>query len=350
MACDAGLKSVLTRHFCELMALATNSAEGCQEDPELVDRFFSSLNEPVGKTAKYAKAVNRILKGEHPTLFFALEYHDAESLGASDSFRECIPSLPASSGDPRRARTWQTLRVMARLCYTIKSVEPPRVPDRDEIEANIRQFRAARRAKAAGGGAAGGGASSQGSMQKAFYEKLIEVSQILPGAVGAACRERLHAIPVQEHADLCVRWSEDPYVSRNAPFGGSTFTRDERAAYTELDGAKWAQAEAAFRALNDLSSVHRHIPSEMLGTIENYASALAGKITSGETDLANIDLQSIGEDVLRQCSEDDMSQLANSMHQLLPALGSLQQTMQQQAGAHGQHIPDLASLASQLKS
>ena len=83
----------------------------------------------------------------------------------------------------------------------------------------------------------------------------------------------------------------------------------------------------------------------MLGTIESYATDLAGKITSGDTDLSQLDLQSIGEDVLRQCSEEDMSQLANNISSLLPALGSLQQTVQAQAGSAGHPMPDLGALA-----
>jgi hypothetical protein len=109
-------------------------------------------------------------------------------------------------------------------------------------------------------------------------------------------------------------------------------TPSEREEFISLDAAGWERADAAFKQLNDLSRVQKHIPAAMLGKIESYASQLAGKITAGEQDLQGLDLQAIGEDVLRQCSEDDMNALASNIGDLLPALGSLQQTVQQQTG------------------
>lgn len=335
------LHEILTRHFCELMAFEREEEE-YEEDEALVRKFFSTLNEPVNpKTAKYAKAVGRILQGEQATLFFAVEYRDAESLKSSDAFAECFPDFLRGADEERRARAWTTLRAMARLCYTIQSVEPPSVPTRAEIEANIAQFRALKhRAK---GTAAGGGGS--GSMQRAFFEKLLEATSVLPTAVGSACRERLHAVPTQEHAALCLKWAEHPFAGREAAFGGGVFTAEELDAFAGLEPSKWHAAEGQLRQLNDLSRVQQNIPSSMLGTIESYATNLAGKITSGDADLANLDLQSIGEDVLKQCSEEDMAQLANNIGSLLPALGSLQQTVQAQAGEVGQAMPNLGALA-----
>lgn len=168
-----------------------------------------------------------------------------------------FPGFLDGADDARRARSWQTLRAMARLCYSIRSVEPPAVPSRAEIEENIRRFRATKqRSKGASANPSGGSVS----MQPAFFEKLLETAS-------------------------------------------------------------------------------------MLGTIESYATNLAGKITAGDAGLSSLDLQSIGEDVLRQCSEEDMSQPANNIGSLLPALGSLQQTVQAQASAAGQPVPNLEALA-----
>lgn len=339
MVLDEGLHEILTRHFCELMAYERDEEE-YEEDDALVKKFFTLLNEPVNpKKAKYAKAVGRILGGEQATLFFAVEYRDAESLKSSDAFAECLPDFLSDENEARRARSWQTLRAMARLCYIVQCVEPPGVPTRADIEANITQFRAIKQ-RAKSGGSVGG----SGSMQRAFFEKLLETTTALPGPIAGACRERLHAVPTQEHAAMCTKWAEHQFTSRSEPFGGDIFTREEHEAFAEFDAAKWQAVEAQLRQLNDLSKVQQNIPSSMLGTIENYATNLAGKITAGDADLSSLDLQSIGEDVLRQCSEEDMSQLANNIGSLLPALGSLQQTVQSQAGANGQAMPNLGAL------
>ena len=339
MVLEEGLHEILTRQFCELLAYERDEEE-YEEDAELVRKFFTLLNEPVHpKKAKYAKAVSRILGGEQATLFFAVEYRDTESLKSSDTFAECLPDFLSTDDESRRARSWQTLRAMVRLCYVVECVEPPVVPTRADIEANISQFRAMKQ-RAKNGPAIGG----SGSMQRAFFEKLLETASVLPGPLATACRQRLHAIPTQDHAAMCIKWAEHQYTSRSELFGDDIFTADEHEAFAELDAAKWQAAEAQFRQLNDLSKVQQNIPSSMLGTIENYATNLASKITAGDADLSSLDLQSIGEDVLRQCSEEDMSQLANNIGSLLPALGSLQQTVQSQAGAHGQGIPNLGAL------
>ena len=333
------LHEILTRQFCELVAFEKDE-EDYDEDPDSVKRFFDLLNEPVDpKKAKYAKAVTRILNGEAATIYFAVEFRDAPSLMASKAFCEFFPSFLKEASEKRCTRAWQTLRAMARLCFLIQCTEPPRVPSRAEIETNINQFRATKRAKVSGGSAKG-----SGSMQRAFFEKLLQTASCLPPKEAAACQARLHAIPLQEHTKLSAQWAEDPFVSQTAPFGGSVFTEVECASFVQVDASKWAITETYLRQLNDLSRVQQNIPASMLGTIESYATDLASKITSGESDLSTIDLQSIGEDVLRQCSEDDMSQLANNIGNLLPALGSLQQTVQEQAGANGQPLPDLAAL------
>ena len=140
-------------------------------------------------------------------------------------------------------------------------------------------------------------------------------------------------------------WAANPFVKRTVPFGGGVFATDELRGFESLDAARWAVAEGFFRQLNDLSKVQQNIPAGMLGTIENYANSLAGKITSGDADFSSLDLQSIGEDVLKQCSEEDMSQLGNNIGSLLPALGSLQQTVQSQAAEAGQSMPQLNPLA-----
>lgn len=345
MSCDETLTEILTRHFCELMAYERDEEE-YEEDATLVERFFTILNEPVDhRRAKYAKAVSRILKGEQTTLFFAVEYRDVESLKASDSFTKCLPNFMSGSSDAqRRARSWQTLRVMARLCYAIRTIEPPTVPTRAEIEDNISSFRALRqRSKKHTGANVGGGS---GSMQRAFFEKLLEATSALPSTIGHACRERLHAIPANEHHTVCQKWAENQYTDRSTPFGGDIFTPEEHGVFADVDPSKWHVVEGHFRQLNDLSNVQQNIPSSMLGTIESYATDLAGKITSGDADLASLDLQRIGEDVLRQCSEEDMSQLANNISSLLPALGSLQQTVQSQTNAVGKTVPDLGALAA----
>ena len=65
------------------------------------------------------------------------------------------------------------------------------------------------------------------------------------------------------------------------------------------------------------------IPSHMMGRIENMATKLADDILSGKADMSSMDLKSIGEEVLGQCTQSDMSHFANNIDKILPAITNL---------------------------
>lgn len=338
------LSAVLSRHFLELFDREEGVRDVDDSASDVVDAWRSALAEPADpKVAKYAKAVARIL-GEPCTLYFAIEYRDAATLKNSEAFAALMP-LPSRyrADGERRADAWHALKVMNALACVIGKVEAPRVPTPAEIEANITQFRALKRAappvKGGGGAAAASGAG--GSMQRAFQEKLLQLAELLPAEPKAAMVARLQAVPAAKLGELSAAWSAAPYNKRSQPFGGSALAADERAALTALSPSEWERAEQALRQLNDLSRVQTSIPAGMLGKIEGYANDLAHKITSGDSDIGGLDLQSIGEDVLRNCSSEDIDDLAANIGSLLPALGSLQKTVETQAGEAAGSMPAL---------
>ena len=320
------LNALLAKQFCELAhSLGDSDApvdfSNAQED---IERWHNAICEPVDpKVAKYAKAVTRII-GETATMFFAVQYKDAVALRRNDAITSIAPIPASDSAD--RARVWRTLHVMTMLGYAYHTMEPPRVPSPKDIESNIQQFRASKRAH----GGKSSGKSGVGPMQRAFYDKLLETADLLPPQPRKALVERLHSIPVESHAQLSLSWSADPFQRRGEPFGKDVLTNADVQAFESV--SEWSRVEAALRQLNDLSRVQKNIPTNMLSHIESYATDLAGKITSGDADLSNLNLQTIGEDVLKHCSEEDINGLANNIGSLLPALGSLQATVTQQAG------------------
>ena len=56
--------------------------------------------------------------------------------------------------------------------------------------------------------------------------------------------------------------------------------------------------------------------------IKNMASKLADDIVAGRTDMASVNLSDVGQQVLVGCNEEDMTQFAQNINQLLPALQS----------------------------
>ncbi len=57
-----------------------------------------------------------------------------------------------------------------------------------------------------------------------------------------------------------------------------------------------------------------------MGRIEDVANKLADDIVAGRTDMASVNLSDIGQQVLAECNEDDVSKFANNIEELLPAL------------------------------
>ena len=69
----------------------------------------------------------------------------------------------------------------------------------------------------------------------------------------------------------------------------------------------------------------------MMATIEKQAAALANGIGS-DGDLSQLDLSTIGESVLSQCSPEDLTQLAGNMGDILPKISGLAASLEREAG------------------
>ena len=59
----------------------------------------------------------------------------------------------------------------------------------------------------------------------------------------------------------------------------------------------------------------------MMHKIEDMASRLANDLVSGKTPLGEVDLNDIGNQVLSQCSSDDMRYFAGNIDSILPTIG-----------------------------
>lgn len=81
-----------------------------------------------------------------------------------------------------------------------------------------------------------------------------------------------------------------------------------------------AQASELFSSMLSFAMVEEAIPAQMMSKIEDTTTGLLQKLKKGETTLQEIDLQSLGESVLKECTEEDTEVLGNNLAQLLPVL------------------------------
>lgn len=328
------LTSLSAGHFSQVLAvLAPATAEQWVESHGGAEKAARVWHEAMlgtldTKRARYAKSVARIV-GAPADFYHAIAYCDFDSIGTLTVAKDLSLSLPEDA-DEKRA-FWKALGVIARSAQEANDYVPTRVPTPDEIDRNIREYR-----KQKGkGGAAGGGARSNGpalSMNRAFHEALCKVAELsaMPDA-----EVRLRALPVEAVRELNEKWAEAAQGDAEAAIRGRDatslssfpwpgFEEDERPKLckTLSDGKLWDTLES----IVSFSKVQQTIPGDMMSKIESQAQRLSEQLMSGGS-LEDIDLTAIGESVLAECSESDMSAVADRIGSLLPTLTSLQKNL-----------------------
>lgn len=348
------MEALSSRHFDETIALLLAGAHGSKKKsksgnksgdggdsspPSAAAWHASMLTALDPKATKYAKAVGRIL-GKPANRYHAIEYRDFDALGDCDLINALglTRASMASMDADVRAETWAILQKSSAHARSACGYEL-QTPGIEEIQRNIAASRAQRRATKQGGPSA--------SMTQAFQTALEKLAAALDSST---LRERVRAWSSSETQDACSAWAAFVTPDTERAVQGRTL---------DVEATKWpilTEAEAgalraslragseaawgALESLNSFSKVNQHIPANMMSKIEATAQQLASAISSGEQSLETLDLASIGEQVLGQCSEEDMSQVANNLQSLLPTLGSLQKAV----AAPKQHSPPRTEL------
>jgi hypothetical protein len=315
--------------------------DGGKSVSQMAKTWSEAISEPLDDTdVKYTKALKRIL-GEDPTVYHAIAYKDAKTVDSNDTIRSLLDTKLQACAQENHYAAWKAMSTLSILSYMIHDVELPRVPSHGEIECNIKQHRSARKRVSDGNKGL-----QCGSMSAAFLQNLSDIAKLLPSPSQEAMIARINGLSVAEKSTVCSRWVMSPYCGVGDVFGDGVLIDTERHAICSEDVI--TKAEPILRKLNDVAKVQKGIPENMLGKIEEYATRIAGKITSGDTSLEGLDMQKIGEEVLQTCSEEDMAKLADNIQNIIPALGSLQQSMCGDTSSHGVPLPVMSSLLSGL--
>lgn len=285
------------------------------------EHLYTKLNT---KKIKYAKAVERITG--RATVYHALTYRDIEALKVSvESGVAARIGLFSKWGDARldnetKDTLWNLLDMITKASLSFKEQEPPTVPTRQQIQDNIQQTRT---------NSDDGAAAKDASMLVAFRTDMetlctawgAKVSSLSDDSVCMGVLQQWSRLNQSEEngvdfRTLCMR-------KTSAVVSGMI-----RASVPELNPPEDIDDDAwgILGRLNNVSTVVGNIPSGMMTHIEAMAAKLATGLQSGQIDMANVDLASLGEQVLSKCSEKDMSNFAGNLENLLPVVHS---TMQQ---------------------
>lgn len=323
-----GLCDLVSEHFpeCAEIKECIETLQSMDGDAinEALNHWMSHLSTPLTKKVKYAKAVERITKSA-TTVMHALKYHDMDGI-ESHIKSELATKLDIFSKfkddkitDDVKKVVWKFLEKISTSAHEAKEKAIPTIPSRHDIQENIRN----RKKETADEGPP--------SMQRAFMTH-----------INALCKTWGQSA-VLEDDDVKIkswmtRWSifaqkEVNGVKNNARLAEKdpTVIDDMCKDFPELHiPADFVLEDGVWVNLSQLTSfstVVEAIPTGMMGRIEDMANKLADDIVSGKTDMASVNLNDIGQQVLSQCNEGEMDKFAGNINSLLPALQAFQTQM-----------------------
>ena len=311
-----------------------------QRVDDAIDAWLAHLNTPLnGKKIKYAKAIERIIKSP-ATVMHALTYHDVEGIQAHmDSPLAKQLGVFDKVADERvtdadKKVMWKFLEKMASSAFEAVQTAPPPVPTRQEIQENIKN----RKKETTDDGPP--------SMQRAFQTHINAMckswgqSAVLDGdeVKVKAWMERWASFAQRENdgkknSALCNARDFKVLVDLRRDFPELKVPADDA-----IEESVWVN----ICQLNSFSTVVDSIPTGMMGRIETMASKLADDIIAGRTDMASVNLNDIGQQVLSQCGESEMDKFADNIETLLPALQNFQSQMPSIPGMPMPAMPNIS--------
>lgn len=304
----------LTEHFgdCKELSVWNEWYKGVQTDEQSVkgvEEWVAALDEPLKKKGiRYTRAVTSIT-GKPATVYHAIMYHDMNAVTITSPYFASLGLLDkvqSLKGDDQTI-LWQYLEDLTATSYKCVRRTPGKVPSTDEISADIKKRKGTTTT------------CSEPALKTGLedmWKKLCDMRNVpAESQMGTECVTEklnelsklvLHGTPM---SDLCNEQSEEAYAAIAATFPmfdkSTCFSSDE-----------WVLFEKCL----SLALMHSNIPTPMMKGIENVANKLMADIQNGKADLASLDVESIGQQVLSGVSPSDMNEFAKNIDKILPAM------------------------------
>lgn len=307
--------------FMSFVAAATT--ESAVAVPSLcIDDWHRAMLLPIPDTVKYAKAVKRITT-QQPNIYTAAAYNDFTTTCialAAFPYIDAQEAYTKNTTADWREEFWCFVKILNLVSAAMSSYTIPDVPSRTHIRENIDAHR-------------------RESARPDEPQQTVTVT----GAFGIALKTFAQAMPT---TDLTNFISSDAGAnSITIVTWGSMLTTAFEDATNDNDHAymsafDWpifppeltAGIRSAFaiglnpslfvniNQMNGFARVATHIPSNVMGQIEDYTAKLLRDVRNGTVNIRNLDLQKIGSEVLSNVSARDMSALSANIDGLIPIL------------------------------
>lgn len=320
----------LDSHFAVLVEFLENITRLCPECAETRDALLyvnnvvlgnrdsmresavawcDNMDEPLKRgCAKYGKAVESIV-GSPACVYHAFCYRDGAAIRASSTspMLRKLDLFAKFDGmcDEDKTTVWEFLDDLNKTAYEAVGREAVAVPTRQDIEKNIAQ----RKASSGGGTPPQGQNVHDGVMEalNAVYKRHAKPSLTgapdVTKALQSAAAVHARGVRAREPAAVCA-----------------VLTAVRTSDVWSPDDLKAEDVESVLMALN-LATMVEGIPAPMLAGIESVANKLMGDLQRG--DMGGFDMEAIGKEVMAGVTPQEMTQFANSLDKIMPAISQL---------------------------
>lgn len=314
--------------------------------------WYEQLSQPCDGCASYSRSFKRIT-GRSITVADIVAYRDAEALVRiaydenSDhkyGFRSILGAGDFVVTDENRNVVWEAIDACSVAARTYCGASPTHssVPTRDEIAKEIAMHKELKKS----GGAAGSTLDTArvGQISEALTKLFAAHGATMPpfGAEQLAKLDKTLMSSAGGGKTICEACSAGDYGPLRASSFGKEIGLPEHDPSNEASSSAWAEFAETMDRSHGLFKMKGNIPQNMMATIEKSAAQLAANMSAGKMP-ANV--MDIGQDIINQCSAEELQQLAGNIPNLVPDLKKVYDGM---GGAQGTGVPDMGPMMDNM--
>jgi len=308
---------------CDVSALLEEDTESA------VDGWRAVMHAPLPDSVKYAKAIARLQNGTTACCYNACDFNDAEAVAVAVPGLAKFMGAYSRSSDVEKRTLWNYVKQINRLVHDADDEEVAPTPSRETIRKNIAEYKASR----VHAGAAAGATMEHPKANGAFRMTVSkQFSEGLPSSLAQRSDDDWSDLSKQYAQFLGVQFVAGRTPAQLCDDKDPRLFENEWAVIDEVRLALASPTAASDRwselqQINSMTVVENRVPKNMMRNIEAYAQDIAGQLMNGSMTFEDMSIEKIGQDVLTQCSPEDMQQLASNADALMPTLSALQSTM-----------------------
>lgn len=299
--------------YPEIEAWAKWSQNVTDEDErtKCLQHWVDALDTPLAKkTAKYGRAVKSIT-GKKATVYHAIVYRDMPAMVTNSTYIASliVPSKLADMSAEDKVLFWQYMKELSESAFKALRRSIPAVPSPSEIGDDICKRK-------------GTSHLPSQALKTGFKEMWTQLCATRAAVVDESL----------DMDDVATKLSAlTSTVVNDVVFSSLCTARDVVAfekivevfpylnAATLFTESEWAMFEQCM----SLAMMHTNIPKPMMQGIETVATKLLSDIQSGKADLASLDVDAIGKQVLSGVSQNDIEHFAKNMDKIIPSITQL---------------------------